>query len=91
MSDTKCQDKSEDAMTSNERFLLQWLSQEDGQYGECYGPSLDALVRYGFAKIGDEESGTDNNFIAKGRSIMYRAVSITDAGRAALQSERTSR
>lgn len=77
--------KRRQPMTANEKFLLEWLSQEDGQYGECYGPSLDALVAKGFAKVGGEETGTNNSFIAKGRDIMYRAVSITETGRAALQ------
>lgn len=71
-------------MTGNERFLLAWLHDEAGQYGECQGPSLDALVARGFVVIGGEESGIDNGFIAKGRDIMYRTVTITDAGREAL-------
>ena len=72
-------------MTGNERFLLGWLHDGPGQYGECRGPSLNALVARGFVVISGEESGIDNGFIAKGRGIMYRTVSITDAGRAALQ------
>jgi hypothetical protein len=71
-------------MTKEERYLLEWLSKEDGQYGECYGKTLDALIENGFAVVGGEDTGLNNGFIAKGRDIMYRAVSITDAGRAAL-------
>lgn len=73
------------ALNVNERQLLQWLSEEDGQYGECYGGTLDSLIANGFAVVGGEETGLNNSFIAKGRDIMYRAVSITDSGRAALK------
>ncbi|WP_291869728.1 hypothetical protein [Bradyrhizobium sp.] len=72
------------ALASNEIALLVWLSKEDGQYGECYGGTLDGLIAKGLAKVQSEESGLNNSFISKGTSIMYRAVSITDAGRAAL-------
>jgi hypothetical protein len=54
------------------------------QYGECYGPSLDSLIAKGYAVVDDEESGLNNSFIAKGRDLMYRTVTITDAGRNAL-------
>jgi hypothetical protein len=72
------------SLTSEERYILQWLTEEDGQYGECYGKTLDGLIERGFAVVGGEDTGLNNSFIAKGRDIMYRAVSITDAGRAAL-------
>src|SRR5436309_2383677 len=71
-------------LTTSERYMLKWLAEEDGQYGECYGPTLDSLIAKGLAVVGAEQSGLDNCFIAKGRDIMYRTVSITDAGRAAL-------
>lgn len=67
-----------------ERGLLQWLSTSDGQYGECHGKTLDGLIARDFAVIQGVESGLNNDFIAKGTDIMYRAVSITNAGRAAL-------
>lgn len=72
------------ALASNEIALLEWLRKDDGQYGECYGATLDGLIAKGFVKVQGEESGPTNSFIAKGTSIMYRAVSITDAGRTAL-------
>ena len=31
-------------LTQTERFLLEWLAKDDGQYGECHGPTLDRLV-----------------------------------------------
>lgn len=69
----------------DERDLLKWLGQEDfSQYGECHGKALDTLISKGFAQIhGAEEHQT---FIAKGTGMMYRAVSLTDAGIAALKS-----
>jgi hypothetical protein len=73
-------------MTDRETSVLLWLSTEDGQYGECRGPTLDGLIAKGYAVIGGPETGINNNFIAKGYGIMYRTVSITDAGRAALAS-----
>lgn len=72
------------ALTPNERFLLVWLGQEDfSQYGECHGAALDALIVKGLAQVHGEESGINNNFIAKGRDLMYRAVSLTESGWAA--------
>lgn len=71
-------------LTKDERFLLEWLSKDDGQYGECHGKSLDSLLSNGFAIVQGAESGLVNGFIAKGTDMMHRAVSITDAGRAAL-------
>lgn len=72
-------------LTSDELLLLEWLSTDDGQYGECYGKTLDGLLARGLAAVQGAESGLQNGFIAKGTDIMYRAVSITDAGRAALR------
>ena len=70
-------------LTADERDLLEWLSREDeSQYGECHGPELDSLVAKGLAQVGDERSGLVNSFIAKGRGIMFRAVTLTEAGRA---------
>jgi hypothetical protein len=75
-------------LTSSERLLLEWLLKDDGQYGECHGTSLDVLIAKGYATVGDAETGLNNGFIAKGAGIMYRTVSITDAGRVALQDRR---
>ena len=72
-------------LTKEERFLLEWLRSDDGQYGECHGKTLDSLLAKGFAVVQGVESGLNNGFIAKGTDIMFRAVSITDAGRAALR------
>lgn len=71
-------------LSSSEKFLLEWLSKDDGQYGECHGQTLDGLIERGLAVVQGAESGLTNSFIAKGTDIMYRAVSITDAGRLAL-------
>lgn len=73
-------------LTKEERGLLEWLEKDDGQYGECHGKTLDGLLDKGFATVGGKESGLNNGFIAKGTNLMYRAVSITDAGRDALVS-----
>jgi hypothetical protein len=68
-------------LTASERDLLHWLSREDfSQYGECHGKALDRLVALGLAQVHGEETETNNTFIAKGRGIMFRAVSLTDAG-----------
>ena len=68
-------------MTEND--LLRWLGQEDfSQYGECHGKTLDALIEKGLVQI--HGPGEHQNFIAKGTDLMYRAVSLTEAGIAAL-------
>lgn len=73
-------------LTNDERDLLSWLGKTDvSQYGECYGQSLDSLIAKGLAQVHGEESETNNPFIAKGRGIMYRAVSLTDEGRVFLR------
>jgi hypothetical protein len=63
-----------------ERDLLNWLGEEGGQYGECHGETLDSLIAKGLAQVGGEDTGINNTFIAKGRDIMYRAVTLTAAG-----------
>ena len=71
-------------MDKAEHDLLRWLAQEDlSQYGECYGKTLDALIEKGFAQILDGREH-QSGFIAKGDGLMYRAVTVTDAGREAL-------
>jgi hypothetical protein len=73
-------------LSATERDLLQWLSESDlSQYGECHGDDLDSLVAKGLAQIHGEETEMDNPFIAQGHGIMYRAVSLTDAGRELLR------
>ena len=71
-------------LTKNEIYLLRWLGKEDfSQYGECHGLSLDSLIVRGFAQV--HGPGEHQQFIAKGTTMMYRAVSLTDAGIAALK------
>lgn len=72
------------ALRTSEKMLLEWIQKNDGQYGECQGETLDELMRLGLVMVQGVQSGLENDFIAKGSDIMYRAVSITDAGRAAL-------
>jgi signal transduction histidine kinase len=75
-------------LTSSEKMLLEWLQKDDGQYGECHGKTLDGLIERGLVVVQGAESGMVNGFIAKGADIMFRAVSITDAGRQALAPKR---
>lgn len=85
----------EDAMTDltgSERDLLKWLGQEDfSQYGECHGTTLDSLIAKGFAQV--HEPGQHQNFIANDfggtKGDMYRAVSLTEAGRNKLRELRS--
>jgi len=72
------------SLSNSERDLLRWLGKEDfSQYGECYGRDLDALVAKGLAQV--HAPGEHQVFIAKGSGPMFRAVSLTDAGVAALE------
>lgn len=71
------------ALMSGEKVLLIWLSKEDfSQYGECHGSDLDSLVAKGLAQI--HGPGEHQRFIANDplgtKGMMYRAVSLTDAG-----------
>lgn len=67
------------SLTESERGLLRWLSREDySQYGECHGNTLDALIAAGLAQV--HGPGEHQSFIARGTSMMYRAVSLTEAG-----------
>lgn len=64
-------------LTSEERFLLEWLSKEDfSSHGECRGSALSALVNYGLAHVGKD---------AGDRGEDYAPVSLTEAGRALLK------
>lgn len=72
-------------LTGDQRALLDWIAVSgSGQYGECYGKTLDDLMNRGYVALMGDETEMLNSFIAKGRGIMYRAVCLTDAGRAAL-------
>ena len=79
-------------LTPSERFILDWLSKQDfSQYGECRGRTLDRLIQRGLAQI--HGPGEHQHFIANDHAgtqgMMYRAVSLTDAGRAALKESTT--
>lgn len=76
-------------LVAGERDLLEWLGKEDfSQYGECHGRALDGLIAKGLAQVhGAEEH--QSGFIARGSGGMYRAVSLTEAGRAALSIHKT--
>jgi hypothetical protein len=66
------------------RYLLEWLSKEDfSQYGECKGAALDRLIELGLAQVHKPDIG-QSGFIVRGHALDYCAVSLTDAGRAAL-------
>lgn len=72
-------------LSNDEYIVLEFLYDCDpAQYGECYGKVLDGLIEKGLAVIGGEDTETQNNFIAKGSGLMYRAVYLTDTGRQAL-------
>jgi hypothetical protein len=76
-----------DALSKAEFELLEWLSREDySQYGECHGKALDELVAKGLAQL-HGDNGHLGSFIAQGNGPMYQSVSLTDAGRAALEVE----
>lgn len=62
-------------LTSQERFLLDWLSERDfSSYGECEGGSLNVLINCGLVNVSDD---------AGGRGGDYALVSLTEAGVAA--------
>jgi hypothetical protein len=70
-------------LNARERDLLSWLGEEDfSQYGECYGAPLNRLLELGLAVL--HGPGLHQNFIVSDptgtKGIMYRAVSLTDAG-----------
>lgn len=74
--------------------LLDWLSAEDfSQYGECHGRDLDALIAAGLAQV--HAPGEHQNFIANDpagtKGMMYRAVSLTEAGWAVLKRHKSER
>lgn len=60
-------------LTSQEKFLLEWLSKEDfSHYGECEGLALNVLVNTGLAKVTHSERDG------------WALVSLTSKGRQAL-------
>jgi hypothetical protein len=66
-------------LSKEEEGMLRWLGQEEfSQYGECYGSVLYSLLAKGLAQV--HGPGEHQVFIAKGTSLMYRAVSLTEAG-----------
>lgn len=72
-------------LTKDERMLLASMAETElSQYGECYGATFDRLLDKGLVEMLGEDTETRNPFIAKGHGIMYRAVRVTDAGRAIL-------
>lgn len=78
-------------LSADERDLLEWLSKEDySQYGECHGPALDVLMARGLAQV--HGPGEHQNFIASDpagvKGIMFRAVSLTEAGWMAVKAMR---
>jgi hypothetical protein len=63
-------------LTSQERFLLEWLSKEDtSALGECEGQSLTVLINSGLAVVTDLDRGAWAN------------VSLTEAGLRALAAD----
>jgi hypothetical protein len=76
-------------LTAAERMLLTWLSAADfSQYGECHGPALDKLIECGLAQVhGPGEH--QGSFIARDpdgtRGMLFRAVSLTEAGRSEIK------
>jgi len=71
---------------ADEDVMLKWLDQEDyTQYGECHGRTLDRLIAKGLVQVHEDRETQDKaGFIARGSGAMYRAVSLTDAGREAI-------
>ena len=60
-------------LTSEEVFILQWLSKEDSSaYGECEGLSLNVLLNCGLASVENTPNG-------------FSRVSVTDKGRTYLK------
>lgn len=62
---------STDDLTYYEQFLLHWLLNDYGAYGECRGPTLDALLQRGLVKLGPVPPGKDED---------YRTVTLTETG-----------
>jgi hypothetical protein len=72
---------SEDALTKNQRFVLEWLKKDDGQYGECKGKDLDRLMELGFAEWARRDVRGDD----------YGYIAITEKGVAALSTPSIAR
>lgn len=74
-----------DYLTSPERFMLIWLTQDDrgGQIGECRGPTLDRLMRLDLVAYADPDRADDWGYVI-----------LTDGGRkvaTAIQADERSR
>ena len=51
---------SNPSLNPSQLRLLRWLAREDmQQYGECYGPTLNALHRVGFVRTTSERFDPD--------------------------------
>jgi hypothetical protein len=60
-------------LTSQEKFLLEWLSKEDfSALGECEGQALTVLINCGLVEVTDKHLGG------------WAKVALTEAGRAAI-------
>jgi len=72
-------------LDKDETALLSWLGEETySQYGECQGPVLDSLVAKGLVKIHGQSEHQENFIPVNGAGELYRAVSLTDAGKQVL-------
>ena len=63
------------ALTKDERFMLEWLLKDDGQYGEMRGKTIDGLLERGLVRWRDVKPND------------FAVVTLTDAGRATLTAE----
>lgn len=69
--------EGEGEFTKEEKFVLEWLSKDDGQYGECRGKSLDKLMSLGLVEWKRRDVRGDD----------YGVVGLTEKGfKAALPS-----
>ncbi len=58
-------------LTSEERFVLDWLAKEDfSLFGECEGQALTVLINCGLAEVTEKERGG------------WAKVAVTEAGHA---------
>ena len=65
-------------LTADEKMLIGWLGRERfSRYCDCQGVALDGLIAKGLAKV-------EVSMKIDGWQPMYRAVSLTAAGRGLL-------
>lgn len=75
-------------LAKDELELLKWLGEaEFSQYGECYGEALNGLVSKGLAQIHEDDQSKQINFVTRGRTLMYDAVSLTEDGKKLLETK----